>query len=116
MIKTHGYKSILSPVKDKDSHWCFRISGKPKHDVDYCYLVAGNRYRVRAKIYGFYPGPEFRWSEIGFDGSEQEKPYLGKHFMVLHDYEPLPANARKRRVGFQGFRYLSLDEETKLLS
>lgn len=79
-------------------HWTFNLSGKPKYEVLYFYLLMNGAIRYRANI-------------IGYTGPETVKCYSGEHrygkVWVNVAAPVIKLNPPITMKGFQGFRYTS---------
>lgn len=90
-------KTMPSKMNRSDSYyWTFNLSGKPKYEVLYFYLLFRGAIRYRANI-------------IGYDGSAAVKCYDGsihKGKVWVNVGPPvIKLKTPIERKGFQGFRY-----------
>jgi hypothetical protein len=92
----HWERSMLKMNHCEGHYWIYNLTGKPKYDVLYFYLLYDRAIRFRMNI-------------IGYEGPEKIKCYSGEvrygrcwiqvAAPVIKLKEPVPMK------GFQGFRY-----------
>ena len=88
-------KDFLS-MNNSDSYWMFNLSGKPKYDVLYFYLLFGGFIYYRANIIGYKEAAIIEC----YDGSfHKGKVWVQVSAPVIKLSRPI------RMKGFQGFRY-----------
>ena len=100
MLKERPYRYFCETWKICDgeqSIWWFTISAKPKHDIQWAYIVIGGKVRWRARVAGY----EYEEGEKTFSDGHKVK---GKLWILLFDFEQLPRPHQKMK-GFRGFRY-----------
>lgn len=95
-----GYKMLMKEVdqlmKNPDETiWIHSMGNKPQHDVLYVYISVLNTIKWKAKVVGFEPGGEKRFT----DGRKR----FAKNWLLLSDFIKAPEEIKFK--GCQGFRY-----------
>lgn len=75
--------------------WYFSLSGKPRCEILYFYLLFGGYVRYRANILDYLPAGEM----MTIDGLMHSRCWVRVSAPVIKFKKPYP------RKGFQGFRY-----------
>ena len=98
-IKQRGYRNIICEMMGCDGDpllYYWKLSGKPKHEIDKVYVVAGNRVRFVGKVLEVAGAG---WMDFGEDIMTYAKAWL-----VTFGYKHLP-RPYEHKKGFQGIRY-----------
>lgn len=102
-VKEKGWRNMLQDMLrcdgDRVIYW-WRLGNQPKREINEVFIVVGNKVRVKAKFAGYADG-----GETTFDDG---RTMYAKCWMLLFDFELLPAPHKKRK-GFQGFRYEQIE-------
>lgn len=111
-FKTYGMERFINhfytrPNNMDDSYFMFTISGKPKYDVIYFYLLFDGAIRYRANVIQVRGEGTLN---ISPDRFLHGKAWVDVGAPVIKFKEPIPMK------GFQGFRYTdgSFERRTKV--
>ena len=106
--RTGGYGRIVREwtMTDEDRYtWAYRFPSRPKlpvSEIEYVLWVIKGRVRwLSMPLYWFTP---------------RGKPNEGGRWLNLTNFEKTPRGNQVRMRGFQGFRYLTQDQEEVLLN
>lgn len=101
MLKEKGYRNWLRNFLEamNTEGWCYymRLGARPRVEVDYVYLVIGNRVRYRAYVGGYGSG-----HMVFSDGKEM----MARVWLILGGPVAKPS-APIAMTGFRGFRYVN---------
>jgi len=109
---TYGMERFIrefytNPNKNHDSYFMFTLSGQPKYEVLYFYLLFDGAIRYRANIIQFRGEATYAFPK---GNTIHGKAWVDIGAPVIKFNEPIPMK------GFQGFRYTdgSFERRTKI--
>jgi hypothetical protein len=92
---------------EHETVWWSMMGNRPKQEVQYCYIVIGNRVRYRASV-GWFEGPYDYPNELpGFKTFGDGRTLYSRYWMALTG-PVIKAPERIPMRGFQGFRYCDI--------
>lgn len=98
-------RHFLREMKDDNNVWLNKCTNKPKHEVQYVYIIVGGKVRYRLLYAGWQPGIP---TEINTTASQSfsTREWVWWPRIVLAGPVVLAPREIPMR-GFQGFRYLT---------